>query len=279
MIDECGDVIYAYKNLTTIFECTPKEFFDYFNEHAPKGLKNDKMYYNQWLAASRGNVEVDIPYSNVYAVENLIKQLPEHCNLHLSILNSIRLSQYYELPKGTKIYANVGTDGIDGCMSTFFGQAAVCEKDNFLIIGDLSFFYDMSSLRIKHNRSNFHRMLVNNHGGNEFYMQKLMPTTPQGLGASHNDSAKAWAESVGFTYMTASNKEEYDQCIKQFVKKQDDAPILFEVFTDQMEDRETVFALKGSYRKQDDEMAQIKETVKSVIGESTVKGIKKLFGK
>lgn len=279
LIDECGDVIDAYKNLTTIFECTPKEFFDYFNEQAPKASKNDKMYYNQWLAASRGNVDVDIPYSNVYAVGNLINNLPENSNLHLSILNSIRLSQYYELPKGTKIYANVGTDGIDGCMSTFFGQAAVCDKENFLIIGDLSFFYDMSSLRIKHNRRNCHIMLVNNHGGNEFYMQQLMPTTPQGLGASHENSAKAWAESVGFTYLTASNKDEYDNCIKQFVKKQKEAPILFEVFTDQMIDRETVFALKGSYRKQYDDMAQIKDAVKSVIGESTVKSIKKFFGK
>ena len=189
------------------------------------------------------------------------------------------MSQYYELPKGTKIYANVGTDGIDGCMSTFFGQAAVCDKENFLIIGDLSFFYDMSSLRIKHNRRNCHIMLVNNHGGNEFYMQPLMPTTPQGLGASHENSAKAWAESVGFTYLTASNKDEYDNCIKQFVKKQNEAPILFEVFTDQMIDRETVFALKGSYRKQYDDMAQIKDAVKSVIGESTVKSIKKFFGK
>lgn len=279
LIDEAGDVIDAYKNLTDIFECTPEEFFTYFNSHAPKNITNDKLYYNKWLTVSKGNIDVDIPYSNVYAIGNFIKKMPTDSNLHLSILNSIRISQYYQLPSNTKVYANVGTDGIDGCLSSFFGQAVASKCENFIIVGDLSFFYDMSSLRIKHNGANCHILLVNNHGGNEFYQQPIMPTTPQGLGASHHNSAKAWAESLGFKYLTASSKEEYDDAIDEFVKKNLKSPVLFEVFTDQLVDRETVFALRGSYGKQYDDNAALKDAVKSVVGENTIKGIKKFFRK
>ena len=47
-------------------------------------------------------------------------------------------------------YANIGTHGIDGCMSSFLGQASVRKELSFLVIGDLAFFYDMNVLRIRH---------------------------------------------------------------------------------------------------------------------------------
>lgn len=279
LIDEAGDVIDAYKNLTDIFECTPEEFFSFFNNNAPKGINNNKEYYNKWLTASKGNIDFTIPFSNVYAVGNFIKKMPDNSNLHLSILNSIRISQYYQLPKGTKVYANVGTDGIDGCLSSFFGQAASSSCENFIIVGDLSFFYDMSSLRIKHNKANCHILLINNHGGNEFYQQPIMPTTPQGLGASHHNNAKAWAESVGFNYLSASSSEEFDKNVSKFVNSNNKQPVLFEIFTDQIIDRETVFALRGSYRRQYDDNAALKDAVKSIVGDNTIKGIKRFFRK
>ena len=106
-----------------------------------------------------------------------------------------------------------------------------------------------------------------------------MPTTPQGLGASHQDNAKAWAESVGFNYLSASSSEEYDKNISKFIRSDNKQPVLFEVFTDQIKDRETVFALKSSYRRQYDDNAALKDAVKSVVGENTIKGIKRFFHK
>lgn len=279
LIDEEGQVIDAYRNLTSIFECTPNDFFRYFTETAPRDAQNDKAYYHLWKNANDSAIEPSLPFSNVYAIHHFVKVLPPHSNLHLSILNSIRLSQYCKLPEDTKTYANVGTDGIDGCMSTFFGQACSTERECFLIIGDLSFFYDMNSLRIKHNRSNCHILLINNHGGNEFYQQPIVPTTPQGLGASHKNSAKAWAESVGFKYLTAECESDFTTCLSEFVKPNQQAPVLFEIFTDQMIDRESVFALKGAYSHATDKNAAVKDTVKAIIGESSVKKLKSFLGK
>ncbi len=276
LIDEEGQVVDAYRNLTTIFECEVNDFLKFFVENAPKNVANNKEYYNLWKIADNSAIIPTIPFSNVYVVRSFLKVLPPNSNLHLSILNSIRLSQYSELPEGTKTYANVGTDGIDGCMSTFFGQACSTNRECYLIIGDLSFFYDMSSLRIKHNRNNCHILLINNHGGNEFYQQPIVPTTPQGLGASHCNSAKAWAESVGFKYLTAENEDQFKNGLSDFIKKQE-KPILFEIFTDQMIDRESVYTLKGAYFHVTDKNAAIKDAVKSILGEDTTSKIKNIL--
>lgn len=279
LVDEEGDVIDAYKNLTTIFECQPSEFFHFFVDNAPKDSKNDKAYYNLWKTSLEAVVVPQWSYSNVYVVQNFLKTLPAHSNLHLSILNSIRLSQYVMLPEDTKTYANVGTDGIDGCLSSFFGQSCVTDKECYLIIGDLSFFYDMSSLRIKHIKGNCHILLINNHGGNEFYLQPIVPTTPQGLGASHNNSAKAWAESVGFRYITADSIEEYQKGLVEFNKTNQAFPVLFEVFTEQMNDREAVNMLRAAYARATDKNAALKSAVKSLIGQKTVNKISSILGK
>jgi len=279
LIDEEGMVVDAYRNLTTVFECNPNDFFKFFVENAPREAKNNMAYYELWNKTESMVKVPDLMFSNVYAIHRFLKMMPPHSNLHMSILNSIRLSQYVSLPEDTKNYANVGTDGIDGCMSTFFGQACSTERECFLIIGDLSFFYDMNSLRIKHNKSNSHILLINNHGGNEFYQQPIVPTTPQGLGASHVNSAKAWAESVGFKYLTANDKQSFDVQLKQFILPKQNQPVLFEVFTDQMIDRESVFELKGSYSHVFDKNAAVKDAVKSLIGDSSVKKLKSFLGK
>lgn len=279
LIDEEGEVIDAYKNLTSIFECTPRTFFEYFVSHAPNEQKNDMIYYNKWLTKYSQIKEPNVGYSNVFVIQHFLEKMPTNSILHLSILNSIRISHYFELPQGTKVYANVGTDGIDGCLSSFFGQSVATDKECFIIIGDLSFFYDMSSLRIKHIKPNAHILLINNHGGNEFYLQPIMPTTPQGLGASHRNSAQGWAQSLGYRYMKATNEKEFFDNIDDFINKGSNNPVLFEVFTDQMDDREAVNKTKTFYRELFDKNASIKKAIKSVVGENTIKDIKNILGK
>ena len=279
LVDEDGAVVDAYKNLTTIFEGSAEDFLRYFIDNAPKESQNDRIYYNMWADICDKAYLPELPMSHFYTIQQLIKNLPCDCILDLSILNSIRISQFFELPKGTKVYANIGTDGIDGCLSSFFGQSVATEKECFMLIGDLSFFYDMSSLRIKHIRKNCHICLINNHGGNEFYIQPLMPTTPQGLGASHTNNAKDWAQSVGFTYLSASTKDDVNAVMKEFVKPQAIAPVLLEVFTDQMTDRETTLQLRSLYHSYSDKMASTKQALKNILGDKTVNSIRSFLGK
>ena len=279
LIDENGAVVDAYKNLTSIFECTPEVFFKYFIKKSVANQNNNLTYYNKWLSKKKQAIPQKVEYSNVYVIEHFLKKMPSNSLLHLSILNSIRISHYFDLPEATKVYSNVGTDGIDGCLSSFFGQSVATEKESFIIIGDLSFFYDMNSLRIKHIKPNVHILLINNHGGNEFYLQEIKPTTPQGLGASHVNTARGWAESLGYKYITASNENEFQSHIDEFVQQKREHPVLFEVFTNQMSDRQAVISMRTFYRYLFDKNGAMKKTVKNIVGENTIKNIKSFLGK
>ncbi|WP_321479827.1 2-succinyl-5-enolpyruvyl-6-hydroxy-3-cyclohexene-1-carboxylic-acid synthase [uncultured Bacteroides sp.] len=279
LINENGNVVDAYKNLTTIFECEPTFFFNYFIEHAEVDLKNNEVYYNKWLEKYQAISIPDTPFSHVSVIRDFLKRMPEKSLLHLSILNSIRISHFFELPADTRVYANIGTDGIDGCMSTFFGQSVVSQRLSFLIIGDLSFFYDMNSLRIRHIRNNVRILLINNYGGNEFYQQPIRSTTDNSIGAKHGNKAEGWAESVGFHYMTAQNEQEYNSKLNDFFKPVSDTPVLFEVFTKQMTDVDSLRLVQKSIRNIFDKNAALKNTVRSVLGETGIKTIKNILGK
>jgi len=279
LVHENGNVIDAYKNLTTIFECSADTFFNYFIKQANSDSMNNKEYYNKWLEKSKEISLPSVPFSHIFVIKNFLEKMPKNSLLHLSILNSIRISHFFQLPENTKVYANIGTDGIDGCMSTFFGQSIVSERLSFLIIGDLSFFYDMSSLRIKHIKSNARILLINNHGGNEFYQQPLRPTTDNSIGAKHNISAQGWAQSVGFKYISARIEGEYISKLHELVKLESDNPILFEVFTEQMTDVHALRTLQKSIRDLFDKNASLKNVARSVLGETGIKTIKNILGK
>ncbi len=279
LINETGNVVDAYKNLTTIFECDPDVFFNYFIEQVDAKLKNNKIYYNKWLEKYKAIKLPPVPFSHISIIQSFLKRMPENSLLHLSILNSIRISHFFELPINTKVYANIGTDGIDGCMSTFFGQSVVSQRLSFLVIGDLSFFYDMNSLRIKHVGNNVRILLINNYGGNEFYQQTIRPTTDNSIGAKHSNKAQCWAESVGFNYLTAQTEKDYLNLLNEFVKPVSNSPIMFEIFTGQMTDVEALRTVQRSIRNLFDKNATLKNTARSVLGESGIKTIKNIFGK
>ena len=71
--------------------------------------------------------------------------------------------------KDITIFANRGTNGIDGVVSTAFGIQAASKRPTWLFIGDLSFLHDVNGLIV----SRFHEMdltivIMNNDGGGIF---------------------------------------------------------------------------------------------------------------
>ena len=122
----------------------------------------------------------------------------------------------------------MGTNGIDGCTSTFMGQCAIEKKRLcFLLVGDLSFFYDMNSVWNKQLDKNVRILLVNNNGSGLLRNHNLKAIT-----SVHNTKAENWVKSVGFEYMSASSKKEFDDKIASFISTKSDRPLFFEVFCD-----------------------------------------------
>lgn len=120
----------------------------------------------------------------------------------------------------------MGTNGIDGCTSTFMGQCSVIDdKKCFLMVGDLSFFYDMNSIWNKQLNKNIRILLVNNNGTGLLRNNNL-----KAVSSVHNTSAEGWVKSTGFDYISAHTKEEFDNLLPYFVGNEPQKALFFEVF-------------------------------------------------
>lgn len=223
-VAEDGLVADTYRKLSRIFECSQKYFFDKFVELAGD-IHNNGEYAKTWEKAQNSiPSEHTDKYSQLYAVERLIGCLPDNSLLHLAIGCTIMFANRFKINPTVNVFCNMGTNGIDGSASTFMGHAAVSKELCFLIISDLSFFYDMNSIWDKDLRGNIRIMLCNNSGTN-----LLRHLKSESITHAHNTSAKGWVNSVGFNYISAKNENEFLENLKLFTSDIDQ-PIFFEVF-------------------------------------------------
>ncbi len=237
-ISEQGNFADQFKNLTKVFECNNKQFLQYFADgNSTMQASND--YFKLWVNIQ---AKVDLPkfdFSAPYAVGEFMKNLPIGAKLHLANSNSVRLAQYFELDPSIEVFCNRGCNGIDGSLSSFIGMASVTEETCYLLIGDLSFFYDMNGLWNRHIGNNIRIMLNNNSGASIFHVspgKTLLPTIDRHTAAEHHAIAEGWVKSRNFTYLSAHNKEEFDEALKAFNDTTNDKAIFFEVFTDKSQD-------------------------------------------
>ena len=283
LIQEDGRVVDLYKSITTIFECKPELFFEKCNN---LNENNNNLQYFNLMKEYVDAVKIpDFRYSNVYAIKEVVEKISENSILHLSINNSIRITNFFKINKNVKVYANIGTHGIDGCLSSFLGQAAAApEKECFLIIGDLAFFYDMNALRLRHIGKNVHILLINNEGGAEFYFNQMWKNEASDLHttARHHTKAKGWVESNNFNYLSAHDKESFQSNLEEFMSKNQKEPVLFEVFTEMKEDSDTIYDFFDLSRPRDVKSEIIrnsKELIKRTIGQEKAQKLVRMIKK
>lgn len=231
-INEEGMVVDQFKKLTRVFECTPEEFFEYFNNHC-HSIQNNLEYYNFWLKKISLLPHPSFNYSSNYAMQEFLKQVPNDSIIHYGNGVAVHIGQYFQIHPSIFHYCHSGTTTIDGSLSTFVGQASISKKLCFMFIGDLSFFYDMNALWNRYIGKNIRILLYNNEGGQTFHWNnaKDIDTLPLHTSAEHFTSAKGWVESRGFKYLSANNKEEFDAYLPEFVSINSETPVFFEVFT------------------------------------------------
>lgn len=221
-----GKIKDFYFRLTSVIEMSQDKFFEWFSAHAGD-IENNGQYFDKWqkMMKKYGSPEVENFTSN-YIQSKFFPAIPSNSVLHLGVGQSFYDCRRYSIDSSVEVYCNMGTNGIDGCTSTFLGQCSVVkDKLCFLIVGDLSFFYDMNSLWNKELSSNIRILMVNNNGTGLLRGHNL-----KGISSVHNTSAKGWVESTGFKYISASDKKEFLNKLPQFLDSGADAPLFFEVF-------------------------------------------------
>lgn len=247
-VSEDGEIRDYFKNMTSIFEMPEKDFFSYYqNGNDEKNTYFDECIdtYKQFEKKLPALIE-RLPFSNVWIAQETARLLPSNSTVVLSILNTLRSWNYAEFQKPMNVFSPVGGFGIDGATSMLIGcSLASPDKNCYLITGDLAFFYDLNALGNRHVGKNVRILLVNNGIGIEFkksyslaYRLLEDEVSPYVAAEGHfgNKSpllVKHYAQDLGFEYICASNKEEFEKVYKKFVSSESsDKPILFECFVD-----------------------------------------------
>jgi 2-succinyl-5-enolpyruvyl-6-hydroxy-3-cyclohexene-1-carboxylate synthase len=97
-----------------------------------------------------------------------------------------------------EVMANRGVNGIDGMVSTFMGSLSE-RHSNWLVIGDLTAFYDLAGLWPFHNgliTADFKIIVINNGGGKIFHRMFHNPLFEN----QHRLQFGKWAEMFGLPY-------------------------------------------------------------------------------
>lgn len=234
-----GRVVDPYQGLLTdIFEMSELDFFR--NVALQRDDLSENSYSETWKVLSESIEQPSIPFGHLNAVGEFLKKIPPKSCLHLANSNSVRMAQLYDIDSTVEIHCNRGADGIDGCMSSAVGFACETDRLTFLLIGDLTFFYDMNALWNPQVGKNL-RILLDNNGGGAIMHSNPRPDfaidlLPKYLTAHHNATAEAWAKDRGFKYFSAKNAEELEHGTDLLTNENLEGPVLLEVFTNLFDD-------------------------------------------
>ena len=187
-------------------------------------------------------------YSSLEVVGSLLSLLPEEpCVLHLANSSSVRYAELFRKPRRLLTLCNRGTSGIEGSLSTALGFARQrAEERHFIVIGDLSFFYDLNALGLPEVGSNVRVLLLNNQRGS---ISQSLPTlemdrlSQRYITAEHQLRAQGWAESCGWEYLSVQEASELEETMAYFVGPAD-RPRLLEAFVsseDEIAELQTYF--------------------------------------
>lgn len=181
-------------------------------------------------------------YSSLSAVGALMKHLPSGSALHIANSLSVRLAQLYPLNPRVCVQCNRGVNGIEGSLSTALGYARVTNVLNFVLIGDLSFFYDMNALCTPLS-ANVRILVLNNAGGGIFSTLPGLSdreVSYQYIVGSQKRSVRAWAVDSGMEYLCVTDDSELQPAIERLTSEDSANPILLEVMTDTNTDNEAM---------------------------------------
>lgn len=240
-VSQDGKIRDTYGRLKNVFEFSETDFFNAYRALSDGKSESDE-YYRVWdnLVSAR-SVPDDLPLSQAFVASQLMPRIPDGAAVHFAILNSLRNWNLFDTENFFESYSNVAAFGIDGCLSTFIGHSVVVEELTFLIIGDLSFFYDMNALGIREVKNNARVALINNSGGAEFRMYSNAASefgedaNKHIAAAGHNSEAAGWAKSMGWEYVPIRTKNDLIQNIDVFFSSSD-KPVFFEIFTTMKDD-------------------------------------------
>lgn len=138
--------------------------------------KPKTSYTELWTMANEAASVITNKYEGVAGDEGIFaKTLFEHLPTESDLVSGSSMpirdvdTFFRKTDKDITIFANRGTNGIDGVVSTAFGIQAARKRPTWLLIGDLSFLHDVNGLIVtRFHEADLTIVIINNDGGGIF---------------------------------------------------------------------------------------------------------------
>ncbi|NLT50558.1 MAG: 2-succinyl-5-enolpyruvyl-6-hydroxy-3-cyclohexene-1-carboxylic-acid synthase [Ignavibacteria bacterium] len=179
--------------------------------------------------------ETDLSFEG-NTIQKIIANLPENCNLILGNSMPIRDFELFcgKVKKRINVFPNRGASGIDGLISTALGISAVSDSPTFLLIGDMSFIYDLNALvSAAMLKIPLNILLINNNGGHIFDMLPVSSDKeilPDYFTVPHNFNLAKIIKAAGAEYFSVDYPHDFEQIAN--VLPEDKKLSVFEFKTD-----------------------------------------------
>lgn len=207
----------------------------FFNAFLDKTRFVESTYFAKWSKVKanyeekRDDYVKTIEFSDMLAFSNILPNIPDGYQVHLSNSSTVRYAQLFPLKNTLKVYCNRGTSGIDGCTSTAVGASIYNKKPTLLVTGDLSFLYDSNALWNNYVKPNFRIIVINNSGGGIFRIlpgQEETENYKTYFETAHNLEISNLCTMYGVDYKLAEDEETLKQHLEDFYKESDKAKLL-----------------------------------------------------
>ena len=283
-----GELRDTFRRLRYVFEMPESDFFAHYTTSEVSDdslLKTCQASYKEVYQRIP-----ELPFSNIWIAKKLAPCLPENVVLHLGILNTLRSWNFFDIANSIQTFCNVGGFGIDGNMSSLIGASLEHPEKLYMgIFGDLSFFYDMNVLGNHHVDKNVRILLINNGRGTEFrnynHLGSLFKEDADAFiaaaghyGNKSKSLVRHYAEDLGFEYLTASTKEEFNAVYSRFISMElTNKPILFEVFTDSTDESDALLAIQSCMKTPKDiKKEKVVSVARQLLGDN-YKAVSKVY--
>ena len=192
----------------------------FFEQLIPLVNLNKSLWVQNWLTVDENrkvqHLKFDeaVNYSDFMVMSTVNKLIPEHSILHLANSTPVRYAQLFSWNNTITFKSNRGTSGIDGIVSTAMGNAISTHKDVYLVIGDISFFYDTNAWWHRQIPNNLKVIVINNDGGGIFRFIDGPNSTGQlenHFETHQKNSVEHIALGFSVNYFRATNLKELEQ--------------------------------------------------------------------
>ena len=169
-------------------------------------------------------------------VADVAEWLPPNSALYIGNSLPVRHLDQFVQPssKFLKVFANRGASGIDGLVSSALGAAAVLDVPTVLIIGDLSFYHDLTGLMaLRRNGIKATIVVINNDGGGLFHrlpVSKFDPPFSELFLTPHGLEFEPVARMFGAEYALVENRDSFRKVFHESLES--DVPYVIEVPSD-----------------------------------------------